>query len=414
MSPSRIEHQSKFVESVIFEPQPRIMLSRSTYKVTSFIDFMPYKEAFKKFETFFRKFKNNINDPDHVGPLINVNATKGESWKGPKEGFFRVRCKKNAYKCRLARQFRLIRMETNRIAKVFHAIHTKFISAIDSMENHPTSGRSRKGQRTRIKRNINLSVQQDDISKDDMVMIKQIRHMIETDILGKNHTNSRKKKFIVAASILGWKIHENKKEIEKLKGAVNTLYHQNKLQQDQILETARFLNITYGYVTENRMLINELQVKLAVINHTLIETMSEIKFVKYTMAVLTNARSALARLAIGLITLQQNVKGIYEYMRVLATYTVNSVMLPPDALRRVLERIKEDMKRNPRLQLPEDPDRNIWTYYSIMRITPIVMENFLLVVLTVPIIDTSLQMNVYRVHNLPTLHPELKIQFMYQ
>lgn len=49
---------------------------------------MPYREAFKKFETFFRKFKNNINDPDHVGPLINVNATKGESWKGPKEGFF--------------------------------------------------------------------------------------------------------------------------------------------------------------------------------------------------------------------------------------------------------------------------------------------------------------------------------------
>ena len=97
MSPSRVEHQSKLVESVIFEPQPRIMLSRSAYKVTSFIDFMPYREAFKKFETFLRKFKNNINDPDHVGPLININATKGKSWKGPKEGFFRVRCKKNAY-----------------------------------------------------------------------------------------------------------------------------------------------------------------------------------------------------------------------------------------------------------------------------------------------------------------------------
>ena len=52
-----------------------------------------------------------------------------------------------------------------------------------------------------------------------MVMIKQIRHMIETDMLGKNHTNSRKKRFIVAASILGWKIHENKKEIENTKGS---------------------------------------------------------------------------------------------------------------------------------------------------------------------------------------------------
>ena len=72
------------------------------------------------------------------------------------------------------------------------------------------------------------------------------------------------------------------------------MYHQNKLQQDQILETVRFLNITYGYVTENRMSINELQIKLAVINNTVIETMSEIKFIKYTIAVLTDARSALA------------------------------------------------------------------------------------------------------------------------
>ena len=78
MSPSRVEHQSKFVESVIFEPQPRIMLSQSTYKVTSFIDFMPYREAFKKFETFFRKFKNNINDPDHVGPLKKGNPGRDQ------------------------------------------------------------------------------------------------------------------------------------------------------------------------------------------------------------------------------------------------------------------------------------------------------------------------------------------------
>ena len=94
MSPPRNEHQSKLVETVIFEPQPRIMLSRSTYKVASFVDFMPYKEAFKKFETFLRRFKNNINNPEHVDPLINVNQTKGESWKGPKEAFFRVSCKK--------------------------------------------------------------------------------------------------------------------------------------------------------------------------------------------------------------------------------------------------------------------------------------------------------------------------------
>ena len=35
------------VEPVIFEPQKKIRLSRSTYKVNSYIDFKPYKETFK-------------------------------------------------------------------------------------------------------------------------------------------------------------------------------------------------------------------------------------------------------------------------------------------------------------------------------------------------------------------------------
>ena len=37
------------VEPVIFEPQRKIKLSRSTYKVNSYIDFKPYKETFKQF-----------------------------------------------------------------------------------------------------------------------------------------------------------------------------------------------------------------------------------------------------------------------------------------------------------------------------------------------------------------------------
>ena len=75
---------------------------------------------------------------------------------------------------------------------------------------------------------------------------------------------------------------------------------------------------------------------------------------------------------------------------------------------------KQSQGGNLRLRLPEDLTKNIWSYYSLMRVTPVVMENFLAIILTVPLIDISLQMNVYRVHNLPTLHPELKVQFTYQ
>ena len=72
------------------------------------------------------------------------------------------------------------------------------------------------------------------------------------------------------------------------------------------------------------------------------------------------------------------------------------------------------MKRNPRLQLPEDPNVNIWNYYPIMKITPVVMDEFLLIILTIPLTDQSLEMNLYKVYNLPVLHPELKVEFTYE
>ena len=112
--------------------------------------------------------------------------------------------------------------------------------------------------------------------------------------------------------------------------------------------------------------------------------------------------------------LQQNVKAIYEYLRVLSSKQVNPLLIPPDALRGVLAHIKDDMKRNPRLQLPEDPNVNIWNYYPIMKITPIVMDDFLLIILTIPLTDQSLEMNLYKVYNLPALHPKLKVEFTYE
>ena len=72
------------------------------------------------------------------------------------------------------------------------------------------------------------------------------------------------------------------------------------------------------------------------------------------------------------------------------------------------------MKRNPRLSLPENPNVNIWNYYTTTKMTPIMMQDFLLVILTIPPIDQRLEMDLYKVYNLPALHPELKLQFKYE
>ena len=41
------------------------------------------------------------------------------------------------------------------------------------------------------------------------------------------------------------------------------------------------------------------------------------------------------------------------------------------------------------------------------------MEGFLIIILLIPLVDKSLQIDLYKVYNLPVLHPELKVQFSY-
>ena len=291
------------------------------------------------------------------------------------------------------------------------------------MEFHPTLGRAKTRSTIRLKRQpedkdktikasqyINQKV---GLTKEDKLMLRQADELIEAKFLNKTTKKRRNKRFGLAGWIMGWGIGHFT-SFRAIKDNIRTLQLQNKLQEDQILQLSHYLNITYAHVSTNRYAITNLQVQLAQLNKTLIATLEDAKFIRYTIAVITDVRIILAKLTLGVIGLQQNVNAIYEYLRVLSSKQVNPLIIPPDALRAVLAHIKDDMKRNPRLQLPEDPNVNIWNYYPIMKITPVVMDDFLLITLTIPLTNQSLEMNLYKVYNLPALHPDLKVEFTYE
>ena len=75
------EHKIKVgnrIEPVIFEPQRKIKLSRSTYKVTSYVDFKPYKQSFKQFGQYIGKLLVDLHDPHYVSTLYNVERHEGD------------------------------------------------------------------------------------------------------------------------------------------------------------------------------------------------------------------------------------------------------------------------------------------------------------------------------------------------
>ena len=90
------------------------------------------------------------------------------------------------------------------------------------------------------------------------------------------------------------------------------------------------------------------------------------------------------------------------------------MIIPPDILKNLLHKIEADIKSHARLKLCEDPETNIWSYYGTIKLTPIVLEDCLMLILTVPLVDQSLQMNLYKIYNLPMLHPTLHVHVQYE
>ena len=101
-----------------------------------------------------------------------------------------------------------------------------------------------------------------------------------------------------------------------------------------------------------------------------------------------------------------------------ASNTLNPLVLPPDDLWDVSFKVQDEINASPWLQLPNNPDKIIgliiqFCYYPILRVTTIVMEDYLLLILSIPLIEKSLRMKLYKVHNLPVLKLQLSLQYKY-
>ena len=81
--PPKNPHQ--WTHSVIFEPQPKIQLTRSSYKVTSFLDFQLFINGFQTVNEYLDDLWADIMDPNHFRYLfvpiahIDIDPTLNDS-----------------------------------------------------------------------------------------------------------------------------------------------------------------------------------------------------------------------------------------------------------------------------------------------------------------------------------------------
>ena len=177
---------------------------------------------------------------------------------------------------------------------------------------------------------------------------------------------------------------------------------------------AGHLNLIMAHVNRHEGMLYELDARLMILDGTLWGVMVQLSCFRCGADLIDRMRLRIDRICAAVCALKEDIDTLCECMRVLSTQQLNLLIVPPDVLCCVLERVGDGIRSGARLVLSEDPDQGIWTYYNIIGVTPIVVDDCLVVILAILLVDSSLDVSLYKVCDLPMLHPRLQIQVEYQ
>ena len=136
------QNKNKWVHPVIFEPQPKIQLTQSSYKVTSFLNFQPFLKGFQSVYQYLEDLIKDLNNPRYfqrlIYPVKTFQITPLSNESTIQTFFNMVTCQNNPYGCKSKLKFEQYKLEIQYTDKMFHAIYRKFLTAIDHIDYHPS------------------------------------------------------------------------------------------------------------------------------------------------------------------------------------------------------------------------------------------------------------------------------------
>ena len=317
--------------------------------------------------------------------------------------------------CLVLKQFEYILNVTEYVNENYLRVKEKFLRAIDYIKNINVREPSPTDSSSRHKRDSERPFDARMTLEETEYWIQLLTKLAAWDP-GHNVTH-REKRFIPLFASIGAAIGSivNAGQIKKLKENIAILQEATILQDQQIMELARYADLTAARVRLHDTQIYRLQYGLLVVEDSIKEMIDVSNFQVYTSYHVTIAQTILSRLQTGSVSIENNIDKFFEYLRIMSNHKATSAVIPLVALRRLLLKIEDCMRANPQLRLPYDPRAGeIWKYYSVIKVTPIVMDKMLVILMTIPVLDKTLELNIYQVHNLPAIPPGQEVESLCQ
>ena len=293
---------------------------------------------------------------------------------------------------------------------MFDTLRNSFYEAINHKEEKLAEKEDKRMTRSMITYN-DMNLEEASYLDESLTVLEMLR---EDETLG-NQTRQRRFVAELGAFLAGVGPYANYKNIQKIKENIQVLHEKNRKQDKAIGMLARFLKIVDTRVRIHNRMLNNINVTLTQLRYRLMASVYLSQYQSFTTYVLRDAGYAMTRLLSGLTAATQNMESIFAYLRIMDSHHLDPTVMPVSQLRDLLKYVQQDIAGSPRLELPlELNNHDIQGYYDIIRVIALLVEDVLFIIMTIPLKDTSLQMNVYKVHNLPLVHPKLNVSVTYE
>ena len=363
--------------SVIFNEIQSLVLTKSSYRVISYISFEQHIQTFSEIDSLLQATVDQTNmymQTESFPPYYQKLPGESQLVQERRDQWIQVQLQELSYELHL-------------VMRNFELIKTRFLEITGQMPTYP-----------------------DNPDEQDQPI---------NTVTPTTSTISTQAKRSVASSIFKFLFsgEDNSEAINMLKQNVATLMANDELHEKRLKDMLKSQQINAREIKINRDLLRQVKKEMAQINVTLNEIIFNTQMLFSLPSFQVSASQLRHRVSIirdTLFGLQMNLDILYHHHSAMVDNKLTLEMISPKNLYDILQDVQNEIRDHPRLSLLEELSQDtIYKFYKTLRFEVTMEQKLMLGVLQVPLIEKNKQFQLFKIYNLPIPLPEANLQVQY-
>lgn len=243
--------------------------------------------------------------------------------------------------------------------------------------------------------------------QDEVITLEEMNNDIKRSFLNLKSLKHRPKRaiFEFLSGVIGFLFGNSisSSDLNDIRANINILAHNQQIISHTLEKSMSVLNVTQSAVRQNRQSINEIIDALGDIrkelNHIVEQLGKDVFELQQFVHLFAKVNTVIAEIRTAIQKSFYYFLNLKMQINALSMQRLTPNIINPQEFKLVLKDIETQLPKS--FGLPVDLDIELWSLYKNLVCQTIMEDNRILIVVPIPLIDYTKQMDLYKVYNLP-------------